>query len=76
MHGDKYELRVDGMSFSHMYSISKAKHAFDRPEQFNEYGREPYGEGGLGAYGDEVYGQKEKPTSDPFGWDENQQRKP
>ena len=28
MHGDKYELRVDGMSFSHMYALNWAKGAF------------------------------------------------
>ena len=28
MHGDKYELRVDGMSFSHMYSTTKMRSAF------------------------------------------------
>jgi len=28
MHGDKYELRVDGQSFSHLYQASRSKNAF------------------------------------------------
>jgi len=39
MHGDKYELRVDGMSFSHMYSLSRARGAFaqDTPTFSKKY---------------------------------------
>jgi hypothetical protein len=37
MHGDKYELRVDGMSFSHLYATKRAQSAFpsDTPPQRN-----------------------------------------
>jgi len=83
MHGDRYELRVDGMSFSHLYNLTKSKQ-YGAPEKYDE---EDYD---MGAYGDDVadysaskgksgYGYEEEaysksPTKavskeDPFGWD-------
>lgn len=58
MHGDKYELRVDGMSFSHMYALNRARGAFGEEagyshnwydDTYNESSksnidRDPYGE--------------------------------
>lgn len=70
MHGDKYELRVDGMSFSHMYATKKAQGAFKQQKT----------SGSMGAYGDDIYASKRPtenfnkdsgPSSDPFGWDSN-----
>ena len=65
MHGDKYELWVDGMSFSHMYALNWAKNAF---------GTEPSYSGG-GRYDDtyndppEYQSKPEGSGADPFGWD-------
>ena len=50
MHGDKYELRVDGMSFSHMYSTTKMRSAFR--EESAPYNKS-YGGGGGPQYDDD-----------------------
>ena len=77
MHGDRYELRVDGNSFSHMYNLTK-----------NKTQMEEYEENDMGAYGEssptkDSYASRQKkyddydenPPSknkndDPFAWGE------
>jgi len=63
MHGDKYELWVDGMSFSHMYALNWGKNAFGT--ESTSTGR--YDD----TYNDESeFSSKPKgPEADPFGWD-------
>lgn len=48
MHGDKYELRVDGMSFSHMYALNWAKGAFG--QDANPSGQSKYYDDGYDDY--------------------------
>lgn len=61
MHGDKYELRVDGMSFSHMYALNRAKGAFGQ-----EGGIQRYDD----AYDDQPASYISKPqANDAFGWE-------
>lgn len=61
MHGDKYELRVDGMSFSHMYALNWAKGAFgqDTPS----YGQSSKYDD---TYEDYKYDAASKPKQDNF----------
>lgn len=62
MHGDKYELRVDGMSFSHMYSLNRAQRAF------NQDGPSSYPQKYDDGYDDYKYAGTSKPQTD-YQWD-------
>ena len=80
MHGDKYELRVDGMSFSHLYNLTKSQNYGN-----DNYEEEDDDDNDMGAYGDDVSGSSHKKSSydephiyenkkevnkdDPFAWD-------
>lgn len=61
MHGDKYELRIDGMSFSHLYNLTKTQQ-MSKGENIEEYNAEGYGD----DYSSGSYPTKSKKYDDAF----------
>jgi hypothetical protein len=89
MHGDKYELRVDGMSFSHLYNLTKSGQmtgGYQEEENMGAYG--DYSSGSKSTYQSKKYDdgfddypeppKKPSPSkgkADSFEWDNGKQQK-